>query len=327
VPKNSRLSYFRAGLNAFLASAVLFFSFLAPTALANESYLVTEGFTGKVLFELDADKKRPVASLTKIATAMVVLDWAALSKTSLAETAVVPEGAATLGGSNPMAMIPGDVISLREAMYSMLLGSDNVAAYTLAEHVGQSIQSRSGGSSPQVAFLGEMQNLAKNLGMTRTKFANAHGMDLAKQRGYSTARDIARLTIYAMRDTGFQFYVKQSSRKVSYSRAGKQRAFKVKNIHPLVGQGDVNGVKGGQTVLAGECAATSSEKKAIVQKLESGATRLTGRRLIVITLGSADRWGTTKALITQGWTAYDKWRAEGSPVTRAGELLVVPELR
>jgi serine-type D-Ala-D-Ala carboxypeptidase (penicillin-binding protein 5/6) len=306
----------------FLAMAMCLVA--APFARAGESYITVEAYSGKILLELDADQKRPVASLTKIATAMVVLDWAALSKTSLAGMAVVPQAAANLGGSNPMGLIPGDQISLREGLYSMLLGSDNVAAYTLAEHVGRSIQSRTGGRSAQDSFVGEMNNLARGLGMTQTSFANPHGMDHASQRGTSTARDMARLGIYAMRDAGFQFYVKQSQRTISCFRGSVKRSFKVGNMHALVGKGDVNGIKSGNTVLAGACAATSSEKKSIVQKLANGSTSLTGRRLIVITLGSSDRWGMTQTLITQGWGAYEGWRQQGSPVTQARELLTVP---
>lgn len=297
---------------------------LTPFAQGGESYIAAEAFSGKILLELDADRKRPVASLTKIATAMVVLDWAKLSKTSMAEMAVVPTAAATLGGSNPMGLIPGDRISLREAMYSMLLGSDNVAAYTLADHAGRSIQSRTGGSSPVGAFVREMNNLARGIGMMRTNFANPHGMDTARQKGTSTARDMARLGIYAMRNTGFQFYVKQSQRTIASYRGNQKRAFKVANTHTLIGKGGVNGIKSGNTVLAGPCAATSSEKKPIVQKLENGATRLTGRRLIIITLGSPDRWGMTQTLINQGWAAYEGWRQQGSPVAQARELLSVP---
>lgn len=297
---------------------------LSSFVRAGESYIAVESYSGKILLELNANQKRPVASLSKIATAMVVLDWARLSKASLAQKAVVPNGAATLGGSNPMGLIPGDQVSLREAMYSMLLGSDNVAAFTLAEHVGRSIQSRAGGRSPQGAFVTEMNQLARGLGMTRTKFANPHGMDSASQRGTSTARDMARLAIYAMRDTGFQFYVKQSQRTVSCYRGGQKRSFKVVNTHAMVGKGGVNGIKSGNTVLAGPCAATSSEKKSIVQKQSDGSTSLTGRRLIVISLGSRDRWGITQTLITQGWAAYEGWRQQGSPVNQAAELLAVP---
>ena len=312
----------------FISEAValtLFFSFvMTPVTQASESYIAVEAHSGKVLLELDADRKRPVASLAKVATAMVILDWAKLSGTSMAELAVVPPAVVALGGSNPMGLAPGDRISLREAMYSMLLGSDNVAAYTLAEHAGRVILQRAGGRSAQGAFVNEMNNLARALGMTRTSFANPHGMDSARQRGSSSARDMARLAIYAMRDTGFRFYVKQPQRTVSCFRGSQKRSFKVRNTHALVGKAGVNGIKSGHTVLAGPCAATSSEKKAIVEKLANGAARLTGRRLIVIALGSQDRWGITQVLITQGWGAYEAWRQQGSPVTLARELLVVP---
>lgn len=312
-------------MRKIIALLVLSVGFSAVQVEAAESYVAVEAFSGKVVLESNADQKRPVASLTKIATAMVVLDWADLSQTSMASMAVVPFEASTLGGSNPMGLIPGDRISLREAMYSMLLGSDNVAAYTLASHAGRSIQARNGGNSAVEAFVGEMNNLARALKMTGTRFANPHGMDGPNQRGGSTARDMAGLCIYAMRNSGFQFYVKQKERVIASYRGNEKRAFRVANTHALLGRSDVNGIKTGSTVLAGECAATSSEKKPIVQKLENGASRLTGRRLIIITLGSPDRWGMTQTLINQGWAGYEGWRQQGSQVTTARELIVVPD--
>ena len=224
-----------------------------------------------------------------------------------------------------MGLIPGDRISLREAMYSMLLGSDNVAAATLADHAGRSIQSRSGGLSPEAAFVNEMNNLARGLGMQQTRFVNPHGMDVRRSRGISTARDMARLAIYAMRNPGFQFYVKQTERTISSFRVNQKRSFKVRNAHAMIGRGNVNGIKSGRTALAGPCAATSSEKKPIVRKLPTGGTQLTGRRLITIALGSPDQWGITQTLINQGWAAYDNWKLQGQPVQEARELLIVPK--
>jgi D-alanyl-D-alanine carboxypeptidase (penicillin-binding protein 5/6) len=316
---------FRFPLRKTVAAFAVSIGFAGVSVQASESYVAVEAYSGKIVLELNADQKRPVASLTKIATAMVVLDWAELSKSSMASMAVVPFEASSLGGSNPMGLAPGDRISLREAMYSMLLGSDNVAAYTLASHAGRSIQARNGGSSAGEAFVGEMNNLARALKMTSTRFANPHGMDSASQRATSTARDMARLSIYAMRNSGFQFYVKQKERIISSYRGNDKRAFRVGNTHALLGKSDVNGIKTGSTVLAGECAATSAEKKPIVQKLENGASRLTGRRLIIVTLGSPDRWGMTQTLINQGWGAYEGWRQQGSQVTAANELIVVSD--
>lgn len=312
-------------LKNVLLCAVFTCGFLGQSSWASESYIAVEAYSGKVLLELNADQKRPIASLAKIATAMVVLDWADLSKTSMATLAVVPNEARALGGSSPMGLAPGDQISLREAMYSMLLGSDNVAAHTLADFAGRSIMARTGGSSPLGAFVGEMNNLAGALKMTQTHFVNPHGMDSANQRGLSTARDLSRLGIYAMRNSGFKFYVKQKERVIAYSRGGQKRAFRVTNTHALLGKLDVNGIKTGFTQLAGECAATSAEKKPIVQKLASGASSLTGRRMIIISLGSPDRWAMTQTLIQQGWGVYEGWRQQGSPVATARELIVVPD--
>ncbi|MDA8974953.1 serine hydrolase [Akkermansiaceae bacterium] len=302
--------------------------FSASQALAQESYVSVEAHSGKVLLELNADAKRPVASLTKVATAMVILDWSKASGTSMGSYATVPNEAAALGGSNPMGLAPGDQITLREAMYSMLLGSDNVSAYTLADHAGRSIMARgTTARTPVASFVKEMNNLARAIGMKRTKFANPHGMDTARQRGSSTARDMAALSIYAMRNTGFQYYVKQKTRTIASSRFGQKRAFKVKNTHNLIGQMGINGIKTGTTVLAGPCIATSAEKPNIVQKLADGRTRLTPRRLIVVCLGSPDRDGRTLTLIQQSWPRYDAWTAQGRTTQNAArEIISVPKL-
>jgi D-alanyl-D-alanine carboxypeptidase (penicillin-binding protein 5/6) len=299
----------------------------SASVAAQESYIAVESHSGKVILELGADTKRPVASLTKIATAMVVLDWSDLSGSSMAEMAFVPPEANFLGGSNPMGMVPGDRISLRDAMYSMLLGSDNIAAYTLANHVGRSISARSGLSrNPVDAFVGEMNNLAQAVGMTRTRFVNPHGMDTARQRGFSTARDIARLSIYAMRHTGMRYYVKQKSRSIGSYRGNRRRGFKIANTHTLVGALGINGIKSGSTVLAGPCLATSAVKPNIVQKMPDGGTRLTPRNLIVITLGSANREARTQELIQQGWMRYEAWSQQGRPVAdSARELIIIPK--
>ena len=321
-PMKLQRSFMRSLGKSLLALALL----INPIS-AQESYLAVEAHSGKVLLELNADTKRPVASLTKIATAMVVLDWSKLSGSSMGQMAVVPTEAASLGGSNPMGLLPGDRIALRDAMYSMLLGSDNVSAHTLADHVGRSIISRTGGRHPVTSFVGEMNNLAKALGMKRTKFANPHGMDTARQKGTSTARDMARLSIYAMRNTGLQYYVKQKSRSIGSYRGNARRGFKIQNTHELVGSMGVVGIKGGNTVLAGPCLATSAAKPNIVEKLANGSTRLTPRNLIVITLGSPDRLGRTRSLIEQGWPRYEAWTQQGRPVAdQARELLLVPKL-
>jgi len=294
---------------------------------AAESYLVMEAHSGKVLLASNSEQKRPVASLTKIATAKVVLDWAKVSRSSLSGLAVVPQGALSFGGPNPLQLQPGDQISLRDAIYSSLLGSDNIAAYTLADHVGRAIlaQRRRGGD-PQKAFVAEMNHLARALGMRRTKFVTPHGFT----GGYSTAADIARLSVYAMRDDGFGFYVKQKSRTITIIRAGGggRQSFAVRNANSLLGTSGINGIKTGYTPSAGQCIALNSHRSPVVQKMAGSGTTIRKRDLIVVLLNSQDSIGQARQLIAQAWPMYDQWAAAGYPLARKGkELILVPKIK
>lgn len=297
---------------------------------AAESYLVMEANSARVLLASNSEAKRPVASITNVATAKVVLDWAKASGSSLAAQAVVPNTAFNLPGANPMGLRPGDRISLRDAIYSILLGNDNVAAFTLADHVGRAILAhRRRGGDPQAVFIKEMNNLAKSLGMKRTKFANSHGLNLQGRASYSTAADIARLCVYAIRDTGFEFYVKQRSRKITVIRVnGEQKSYKVTNTNKLLGRQGVNGIKAGVNAESGQCLAANSHKSPLVKKLGDNRTQIRKRDLIVVVLGSADRFGRASQLVAQGWGAYDQWAAQGFPQSpKKREFIVVPNLQ
>lgn len=297
---------------------------------AAESYLVMEANSGRVLLAANSEKKRPVASLTKIATAKVVLDWAELSQTSLSSHATVPQSILALAGPNPMGLRPGERIQLRDAMYSALLGSDNMAAHTLADHVGRSIMARRGVSGdPQEIFVHEMNQLAKSLGMRDTRFRTTHGLETDYRKGYSTAADMARMSVYAMRDVGFAFYVKQKSRIVSVtSPDGKARSFELQNTNPLLGELGVNGIKTGLTNAAGQCIAVNAHRSPVVKKIDDTRSQIRKRDLVVVILGSNDRIGRAKELINQAWPLYDHWAAAGFPVSpKARELMPVPQLR
>lgn len=313
----------------FLGVAILAQVMVSSALSAAESFLVVEAHSGRVLGRQNEAKRRPVASLTKVASAMVVLDWSKLTNSDLSQYATVPVSASVLGGANPLGLQPGDQISLRNAIYSSLLGSDNIAAHTLANHVGSSIQRIRGQQGDPVGiFVGEMNRLAKGLGMRRTRFANPHGMDHARQRGVSTAEDIARLCIYATRNPGFRFYVKQKSRNIEVLRGGQKYSFQVSNTNQLLGQQGIDGIKTGQTALAGQCLAASSERDNIVRRLPDGRSQITQRRLITVVLGSEDRFGRTRTLVQQGWGNYDRWIAAGSPIqNEKKDLILVAEPR
>ena len=137
--------------------------------------MVLEAYSGKVLIAKNSTAKRPVASLTKIATAVVALDWAEVAGTDIAKVMVTaPPTTSLVGGPNPLNLQPGDQMSLRDALYAALLSSDNLAALTVADHVGRELLRAHGKSSgdPVAEFVGEM-NLLEGRVVSR---ANGNGV-------------------------------------------------------------------------------------------------------------------------------------------------------
>ena len=99
-----------------------------PSFFAAEGSITIDATTGYIVEKYQPDKKRQVGSLTKIATAMVVLDWAAKQGGDLAQVAVIPEDAFAGAGENNIGFQPGDTITLRNLLYAALVQSDNIAA-------------------------------------------------------------------------------------------------------------------------------------------------------------------------------------------------------
>jgi D-alanyl-D-alanine carboxypeptidase (penicillin-binding protein 5/6) len=184
---------------------------------AARAYVIVDAETGFVLDQVDARDKRQIGSLTKVATAMVVIDWSEKRAGDLNQLATIPPEAFVGTGENLIGFQPGDRITLRDLLYAALVQSDNVAAYTLAAHVGTALQSivpPSGNGSPVATFVGQMNVLAKSLRMDRTRFLNPHGIDnIERSVPFSTASDLARLTRYAVNKAAFRFYVSQKERQ------------------------------------------------------------------------------------------------------------------
>lgn len=292
--------------------------------------MAVEAYSGKILVAANATQKRPVASLTKIATAVITVDWATATGTDLGICyASVPESILQVGGPNPMSLQPGETITLRDALYSALLGSDNLAAQTVAAHVGaELLRHRGRNGDPVAAFVTEMNHLADGLGMSSTKFANAHGLELPHQKGYSTAADLVKLSIYAMRKPAFTFIVRQKERQISVKSATGTRAFRLTNTNELLGEPGVVGIKTGMTSLAGPCLATCMERDPVVRLKPDGQKGVTPRRMIVVVLNSLDRFGRTRELLGQAWPMYDSWLEQGAQVVdRKREILPVQDPR
>jgi D-alanyl-D-alanine carboxypeptidase (penicillin-binding protein 5/6) len=317
--KSLLFSHLPALLGALLA--------FAPCLRAQESIMVVEAYSGKVLVAANASAKRPIASLTIIATGAVAVDWATATGADIGTLQItVPATVGLVGGPNPMNLQPGDRISMRDALYSALLGSDNLAALTIADHVGRELLARRGKTGePVVEFVAEMNRLAQALGMSRTRFANPHGLERSGAKAYSTAADVARMSIYAMRRNAFNFIVRQPERQISVAGAGGKRSYHLRNPNELIGEPGVLGVKTGTAAAAGPCLAVCMERDPLVRQKADGSKGATPRRLVVVVLNNPDRFNRARELIHQGWAVYDPWLAEGAPVQdKPRELLSVP---
>ena len=283
-------------------------------AAARTAYVIIDAQTGFVLEQVDGKDKRQVGSLTKVATAMVVLDWAEKRAGDLNQIATIPPEAFVGTGENLIGFQPGDRITLRDLLYAALVQSDNVAAYTLANQVGIALQPvvpTAGNGTPVAIFVGQMNVLAKSLRMERTRFVNPHGIDTGERSmPYSTASDLARLTRYGMNKAAFRFYVSQKERQISFNRGTQKKAYMLRNTNELLGTNGVDGVKTGKTARAGDCLILSAHRESEIQT-EGGHTRAIPRNLIVVMLGSANRFGEAGQLLARGWQLYDQWAAGG----------------
>ncbi|HRX53043.1 MAG TPA: serine hydrolase [Verrucomicrobiales bacterium] len=315
----------RPGQIAVYCFAILQVCWLAlPTSLraqSSASYIVVDATQKKILLEGEPDRKLPVASLTKVATATVAMDWVDARNGDRSEMMTVPYSVGSLGGANPLGLAPGDQITLRDALYSALLASDNACALTIADHIGREMMQRTGGPDPVSVFVTQMNALAATQGMSRTRFVDPHGLSA---NGYSTAKDLARLMIYAMRNASFNFICSQQTRRVAYVRQGQSMAFDIKTTNQLLGQMGVDGGKTGSTAKAGECLILTVRKPDRISDLPGGMKRRVPYRLVIVELASSDRFGQGRLLIQQGWNAYENWLASGLVVKDAKEMLTTP---
>jgi D-alanyl-D-alanine carboxypeptidase len=281
---------------------------------ARMAYVIIDAQTGWVLEQVDARDKRQVGSLTKVASAMVVLDWVEKRAGDLNQLATIPPEAFAGTGDNLIGFQPGDRITLRDLLYAALVQSDNVAAFTLANQVGLALQPvvpSAGNGTPVAIFVAQMNFLAKSLRMERTRFVNPHGIDTGERSmPYSTAADLARLSRYAMNKPAFRFYVSQKERQISFQRGSQKKSYLLRNTNELLGTNGVDGVKTGKTARAGDCLILSAHREPELRK-DGEHTAVTQRNLIIVMLGSANRFAEGGQLLAKGWELYDQWATGG----------------
>lgn len=208
--------------------------------------------TDEVIYSKNADEKMYPASLTKIMTAVIVLENTEdLDK----ETVTVSKSALTkiLGtGSTVMGLVEGEVVTARQLLYGLLMTSGGDAAYVITEHWG--------GTTSEFAKL--MNNKAKELGMNSTNFVNPHG--LHDDDHYTTASDLAKLIKHALQFEDFKTIV--GARRYSMEATNLYKARTLVTTNYLIDSSTayyyryVKGIKTGYTDMAGRCLATYAEK-------------------------------------------------------------------
>ena len=279
------------------------------------AWLIADTTSGFVLDSFNAKREVQIGSITKIATAIVVLDWVKAQGENIGQTATVPDTTGRLESPNSMGLQPGDKITLRDAIYAALMQSDNVAAETLAVHVGGRLGRGRTDRENADYFVSQMNALARKIGMRNTRFLNAHGLDdLEKKLPASTAGDVALLTNYALGHTGFTFYTSQKERKISWTlSSGESSSFLLRNTNELLGSDGIDGVKTGTTRKAGACVVISAAQRPESKQVGDEHV-IHPRRLTVVVLDAPSRFRVAKSLLNRGWSLLDDWSQAGRPM-------------
>lgn len=209
----------------------------APSLSGGAAILVAPD--GSELWAMNPDEQRSMASITKIMTAVIVLESVGLDEqlTVSARAAGVGESAANLRA--------GDTLSVRKMLEALLVKSGNDAAIALAEHV----------SGTEEEFVRLMNQKAAALGLSSTRFANSHGLDAPGH--HTSARDLAVLAQYAMRDGEFRRCVGLTKTILNGSAGSRELENSNLLIGTLVG---ATGIKTGWTSKAGYCLAASAKR-------------------------------------------------------------------
>ncbi|WP_131739225.1 D-alanyl-D-alanine carboxypeptidase family protein [Actinomadura roseirufa] len=260
----------------------------AGPAVAARSGLLYDLAARRTLWSRAADTVRPIASITKVMTALVALDGTRLDRTIRIEDGHVryPE---RYDGSSA-GLRAGDLLTVRQLLHALLLASGCDAAYALADALGPGRE----------RFVARMNGLAARLGMTRTTYANFDGLPWPTATSTSsTARDQVRLAAYALRDPEFAAIVARRSYGLPHTRA--HRAYTWTNTNRLIGgYAGATGVKTGFTDAAGYSLLFSARR---------GRRSVAGVVLNSSTTDPASRFTDAARLLDWAFTARSPSRA------------------
>src|SRR5512134_557110 len=236
------------------------------------SILLKELNTGRVLYEHEPGKRLSPASLTKIMSALVILEHGKL------DDLVTVSPAAARAHKTHLRLRAGQVFRLDDLLKAMLIVSANDACLAAIEHVG----------GDETQFVGLMNDKAAALGLHNTHFTNGCGFDGPGH--YSTAEDLAALSVIALQQPIFRNLVKEE--RAMIMPVNGTHAYILHTTNRLLGRiPGVEGIKTGFTSKAGRC---------LIAKVSQN-----GSDLLLVILNSNRRWNTAKSLIDYGLRMAD----------------------
>lgn len=209
-----------------------------PSTAARGAVLM-EVETGRVLYEKNPHEKMPMASTTKIMTAIL-----ALEKGNLSDVVTVSRNASGVEGSS-IYLAVGEQLTLEQLLYGLMLRSGNDAAVAIAEHIAGSVEE----------FAKMMNEKAREIGAYNTNFVNPHG--LHHEDHYTTAYDLALISSYAMKNPKFVEIASTKYYKIPWPGQPWDRVLKNKNALLWDYEG-ANGIKTGYTKASGRCLASAA---------------------------------------------------------------------
>lgn len=237
--------------------------------------ILIEQSTGKVLREMNADEKLPIASVTKIMTMLLIMEEIDSGNIKFDDMVSVSENAMSYGGST-MFLEQGEMLSVNDMLKGIAVASANDGCVAMAEHI----------SGSESAFVEKMNKRAKELGMENTNFMNTNGLD--EENHYSSARDVAIMSCQLLKHPKITEY---TSIWTDQLRDGK---FELANTNKLIRfYSGANGLKTGSTSEALCCLSASAKREDM--------------QLVAVVLGSptsAKRFSSAKALLDYGFASY-----------------------
>jgi len=243
----------------------------APPQVSAQSWILYDDTFGQTLSEHNADLARPMASTTKIMTALVALENGDLDQPITVTQQAVDVGEAEVG------LVAGETLTLRQLVTAMLVRSGNDTAVAIAQGIGGTV----------AAFVQMMNDKAREMDLENTHFANPHGLD--EDGHYTSARDLLTMARVAMENPVFSTAVRTQTVRLPDAPDGTVRV--VTTTNRLLGsyQGAI-GVKTGYTGLAGHVLVAAAEQE--------------GRRLYAVVMGSTDAFADATALLDYGFAEF-----------------------